>query len=223
MSNKEELEQKLFDDNLSALASFMYKVMIASVIVYIFINFISEDITITVLDAFVNDSTKGNFNFNSVFEVREAILESGKYWLSFFYYIFILFIVYFTFSVMGFIPMMFLSFKGLNWKLEYVTDSYRDKVRNPLLRFFWYYMIFAYGLELFGFLLILIGVFDFIVLPKGIPVFVIILFFLPTMIALHRDHKNKLAIILTNLLLGITVIGWIGALIWSVLNQDKNS
>ena len=42
-----------------------------------------------------------------------------------------------------------------------------------------------------------------------------LLHFLPTVIALLRGHHNSFAILLTNLLLGWTVIGWIIALIWS--------
>ena len=44
-----------------------------------------------------------------------------------------------------------------------------------------------------------------------------VLFFLPTIIAVLRHHRNTLAVFLVNLLLGWTGIGWIAALIWSVL------
>jgi hypothetical protein len=52
----------------------------------------------------------------------------------------------------------------------------------------------------------------------GIIVFIIALFiyFLPTFIAIGRNHRNKLAIFLVNLFLGGTVVGWIVALIWSL-------
>ena len=43
----------------------------------------------------------------------------------------------------------------------------------------------------------------------------LLLMFLPTLIALLRGHDNTFAIVLTNLLLGWTVIGWVVALIWS--------
>lgn len=53
----------------------------------------------------------------------------------------------------------------------------------------------------------------------GILVFVLViaLFFLPTVIAILRRHRNALAIFLVNLLLGWTGIGWVVALIWSVI------
>ena len=50
--------------------------------------------------------------------------------------------------------------------------------------------------------------------------FVVLIFafyFLPTLIAFLRQHKNKLAIFLLNLLLGWTVLGWVVSLVWSVI------
>jgi len=43
------------------------------------------------------------------------------------------------------------------------------------------------------------------------------LYFLPFLIASIRQHKNILAIFLLNLVLGWTFLGWIGALIWSIV------
>ena len=48
------------------------------------------------------------------------------------------------------------------------------------------------------------------------------LYFLPTIIANSNNKKQKLAIFLLNLLLGWTVLGWIGALIWSVVKEDNS-
>jgi hypothetical protein len=42
------------------------------------------------------------------------------------------------------------------------------------------------------------------------------IYFLPTIIAAARHHHNALAIFLLNLLLGWTVLGWVGSLVWSV-------
>ena len=41
------------------------------------------------------------------------------------------------------------------------------------------------------------------------------LFFIPTGVALIRRHNNFIPILLVNLLLGVTGLGWIIALIWS--------
>lgn len=48
----------------------------------------------------------------------------------------------------------------------------------------------------------------------------IALYFLPAIIAARRGHRNRTPILLLNLFLGWTVIGWVGALIWSTTAQD---
>jgi hypothetical protein len=47
-----------------------------------------------------------------------------------------------------------------------------------------------------------------------------VLYFLPTIIASSRGHKNVGAIFALNLLLGCTFIGWVVALVWSFTNSD---
>jgi len=42
-------------------------------------------------------------------------------------------------------------------------------------------------------------------------------YFLPSLIAFLRQHKNKLAIFILNILLGWTGLGWTVALVWSVM------
>jgi len=54
----------------------------------------------------------------------------------------------------------------------------------------------------------------------GIPELIVIvvllgLHFAPLIVAIIRHHRAKLAIGVTNVLLGWTVIGWIVALIWA--------
>jgi hypothetical protein len=48
-------------------------------------------------------------------------------------------------------------------------------------------------------------------------VLIFAIYFLPTLIAFLRQHKNSLAIFLLNLLLGWTVLGWVVSLVWSVM------
>lgn len=48
---------------------------------------------------------------------------------------------------------------------------------------------------------------------------IIMLYFLPSWIAYCRNHRNRFALFLCNLLLGWTAIFWIGSLIWSVWNS----
>lgn len=45
---------------------------------------------------------------------------------------------------------------------------------------------------------------------------VFLLYFFPTIIAYSRGHRNATGLMWVNLFLGWSVIGWIGALIWSV-------
>ncbi len=47
------------------------------------------------------------------------------------------------------------------------------------------------------------------------------LFLLPTGVALIRRHNNFIPILLVNILLGLLVIGWIVALIWSFTSNVK--
>jgi hypothetical protein len=43
------------------------------------------------------------------------------------------------------------------------------------------------------------------------------LYFLPTIIARKRQHRNRVAIFALNLLTGWTGWGWVAALVWSLL------
>ena len=40
------------------------------------------------------------------------------------------------------------------------------------------------------------------------------LYFIPTVIAFRKRHPRRVAIFLVNLLLGITILGYIGAMLW---------
>ena len=44
----------------------------------------------------------------------------------------------------------------------------------------------------------------------------ILIYFIPALIAYDRKHKNKESIAVLNFLLGWTVIGWVAALVWAV-------
>ncbi|UVT15887.1 MAG: superinfection immunity protein [Nitrospira sp.] len=47
------------------------------------------------------------------------------------------------------------------------------------------------------------------------------LYCLPSFIALGRGHRNCIAIVVVNLALGWTVIGWVGALFWSIKRGQR--
>ncbi len=47
------------------------------------------------------------------------------------------------------------------------------------------------------------------------------IYFLPTIIAYSRNKDNRVAILLVNFLAGWTMIGWLVALVWSVMVDKK--
>lgn len=47
-------------------------------------------------------------------------------------------------------------------------------------------------------------------------------YFLPTIIALKRDHRNMAPIAVINLLLGWSLIGWVIALAWSLSSNAES-
>jgi Superinfection immunity protein len=47
------------------------------------------------------------------------------------------------------------------------------------------------------------------------------LYFLPTVLALARGHPSSFLLAIVNLSLGWTVIGWAGALFWSLTKQPR--
>ena len=47
------------------------------------------------------------------------------------------------------------------------------------------------------------------------------LYFVPSFIAKTREHPNATAIFALNLLLGWSLIGWVGALVWALTAINK--
>jgi Superinfection immunity protein len=41
-------------------------------------------------------------------------------------------------------------------------------------------------------------------------------YFVPAIIAFSRNHRNRAAILVLDLLLGWTLLGWVAALVWSL-------
>ncbi|MEY5098743.1 MAG: hypothetical protein RJA36_1462 [Pseudomonadota bacterium] len=58
----------------------------------------------------------------------------------------------------------------------------------------------------------------FLVYLIGIP----LIYFLPSIVARLRDHRQMPAIFLLNLFLGWTGLGWIAALVWSATAQSAS-
>lgn len=49
------------------------------------------------------------------------------------------------------------------------------------------------------------------------------LYFVPSFIAVNKNKRNKNAIFALNLLLGWTFVGWVVALVWSLMRDDSDS
>jgi hypothetical protein len=60
--------------------------------------------------------------------------------------------------------------------------------------------------------------FDF--LPIFLILLGIIVYFVPTIIALTRHHINSLAIFVVNFLTGWSFVGWVIALVWSIKRKE---
>ena len=58
--------------------------------------------------------------------------------------------------------------------------------------------------------------------PLVLGVGIILVYFLPTLVAVSRGHRNLLAVFVLNLFLGWTILGWIAALVWAVMRSEAN-
>jgi threonine/homoserine/homoserine lactone efflux protein len=52
---------------------------------------------------------------------------------------------------------------------------------------------------------------------------VVLVYFVPTLVADYRKHKSKSAIIAVNLLLGWTIVGWLWAFIWALSGESRRN
>jgi len=48
-----------------------------------------------------------------------------------------------------------------------------------------------------------------------------LIYFLPSFVASSKKHNNFTGVLLLNIFLGWTFLGWVAALVWSVQTQDK--
>lgn len=51
----------------------------------------------------------------------------------------------------------------------------------------------------------------------------LVLYFVPTIVAFNRHSRHRVPILIVNLLLGWTLIGWIATLVWAIASQSENS
>lgn len=51
----------------------------------------------------------------------------------------------------------------------------------------------------------------------------VLVYFVPSIVAWNKRHANTTGIIILNVLLGWTLIGWVGALLWSTYNKPTTA
>ena len=56
-----------------------------------------------------------------------------------------------------------------------------------------------------------------------LPFALIVLYFVPFMVAAGRNHDLLTAVLIANLLVGWTVIGWIAVFLWALMSSSTNS
>jgi hypothetical protein len=52
---------------------------------------------------------------------------------------------------------------------------------------------------------------------------VIVIYILPTLIAFGREHPHRQDLLVLNLLLGWTLIGWVGVFLWATLARAEDT
>jgi hypothetical protein len=63
---------------------------------------------------------------------------------------------------------------------------------------------------------------DRIVLGILVTALLLTVYFLPWIVANHRGHHRQVAIFFINLLLGWSMIGWLGALVWALTKPGES-
>jgi len=51
---------------------------------------------------------------------------------------------------------------------------------------------------------------------------IVVIYMLPTLIAFGREHPRRQDVVVLNILLGWTLIGWIVAFLWALLAQTES-
>ena len=54
-----------------------------------------------------------------------------------------------------------------------------------------------------------------------VSIIVLVLYFAPTIVAVARGHHGALGVFALNLLLGWTLLGWAGALVWVIAEEHE--
>jgi len=63
-----------------------------------------------------------------------------------------------------------------------------------------------------------IGIAGIVLLIVGL-----LVYFIPSIVAMKKNHPQKVAILLLNIFLGWTFIGWVGSLVWAFIKPQSNN
>jgi Superinfection immunity protein len=83
----------------------------------------------------------------------------------------------------------------------------------------------VYNLEYYWGESIIMTIGDLVIPIVGIFIIGVIalaIYFIPTFIAFVRHKKQIVAILLINIFLGFTIVGWVGALVWAVIREESD-
>lgn len=81
-------------------------------------------------------------------------------------------------------------------------------------------ILLATGVAISGAFAVVTGKLDAIFIG-GLLMIGAVIYFIPSMVAALRQHRNKSGIILLNIFLGWTLLGWVGALIWAMYEEKE--
>lgn len=56
----------------------------------------------------------------------------------------------------------------------------------------------------------------------GMLIFAALIYFVPVLVAFLRHHHNRLAILMLNIFLGWTFLGWVAALVWASTRVERD-
>lgn len=56
-----------------------------------------------------------------------------------------------------------------------------------------------------------------------VSIFGFVIYFIPSIVAYHRKHLQFIPILLLNIFLGWTLLGWVGAFVWSFMNSSTST
>lgn len=51
-------------------------------------------------------------------------------------------------------------------------------------------------------------------------ILILFLYFLPAFLAFSRNHRNRWVILIVNIVFGVTILGWLIALVWAMNKVD---